>query len=144
MYQTSCPEETAALAQKIGASLQVHDVVLLRGELGAGKTFFARALIRALCGEETDVPSPTFTLVQTYATPHFTLWHFDLYRLRHYHEIYELGLEEAYRTGISLIEWPERLGDKIPPQSLEITLTYGKHETARLITFKDWKEQLAV
>ena len=76
--KSQTPEETAAIAQKIASLLHSRDVVLLKGDLGSGKSTFARALIQALCGEETEVPSPTFTLVQTYETPDFALWHFDL------------------------------------------------------------------
>src|SRR3990167_6476950 len=113
-YTTHSPEETAQIAQGIAHNLHPRDVILLKGELGAGKSTFARALIQALCGAHKEVPSPTFTLVQTYEIPKFVLWHFDLYRLEHPEEIYELGLEEAYATGVCLIEWPERLGSFLP------------------------------
>jgi tRNA threonylcarbamoyladenosine biosynthesis protein TsaE len=130
-------EETAAMARKLATKLRPGDVVLLRGELGAGKSIFARALIQALCGKETIVPSPTFTLVQTYEAPEFTLWHFDLYRLNSAEEVYELGIEEALQRGVCLIEWPDRLGPHLPKTYREIELQYGGQPHERLITFKE-------
>lgn len=130
-------EETAVVARKLAVQLRPGDVVLLRGELGAGKSIFARALIQILCGEETIVPSPTFTLVQTYKAPEFTLWHFDLYRLNSPEEVYELGIEEALRRGVCLIEWPDRLGAHLPEVYREIELQYGSQPHERLITFKE-------
>ena len=142
-YTTCTPEETVHLAQSIAALLKPHDVILLKGELGAGKSTFARALIQALCGEHTEVPSPTFTLVQTYETQNFVLWHFDLYRLEHPQEIYELGIEEAYANGVCLIEWPERLGPYLPKEYLEIELSYGSSENERILRLKGWSDRLS-
>lgn len=141
VFVTHSPEETAALAGQIASCLRPHDVILLRGELGAGKSIFARALIQALCGKETEVPSPTFTLVQTYTTPTFVLWHFDLYRLKHPDEVYELGIEEAYSGGVSLIEWPERLGRYLPKAYLEIELTYGNDDNDRILRLTGWEDR---
>ena len=136
------PEETAAFARKIAVLLRPQDVVLLKGELGAGKSTFARALIQTLCGEQTEVPSPTFTLVQVYDAPAFPVWHFDLYRLKYAEEVYELGIEEAYGSGVSLIEWPERLGALLPKNCLEIELSYGNHENERILRLKGWEDRL--
>ncbi len=140
-YTTQSPEEMTAIASRMAPLLRPHDVILLKGDLGTGKSTFARALIQALCGPHTEVPSPTFTLVQTYETALFTLWHFDLYRLKDPEEIYELGLEEAYGRGVSLIEWPERLGGFLPQESLEIEFTYGNDETERVLTFRGWNKR---
>lgn len=140
-YITHSPKETAHVAQNLAQTLKPCDVILLKGELGAGKSTFARALIQALCGAHTEVPSPTFTLLQTYETPKFVLWHFDLYRLNHPEEIYELGIEEAYAAGVSLIEWPERLGSFLPHEYLEIELRYGHDENERIINFKGFLEK---
>lgn len=129
-------EETADVARKWAAKLRSGDVLLLRGELGAGKSIFARALIQSLCGEKTIVPSPTFTLVQTYEAPEFTLWHFDLYRLNAVEEVYELGIEEALQRGVCLIEWPDRLGAHLPKTYREIELQYGSHPNERLIIIR--------
>jgi tRNA threonylcarbamoyladenosine biosynthesis protein TsaE len=142
VYTSQTPEETAAFARKIAAQIRPQDVILLKGELGAGKSTFARALIQTLCGKETEVPSPTFTLVQTYETPSFILWHFDLYRLKYAEEAHELGIEEAYGSGVSLIEWPERLGALLPKNCLEIELSYGNHENERILRLKGWEDRL--
>ena len=102
------------------------DVIALSGDLGAGKTVFAKAFVRALTNEDEDVPSPTFTLVQIYDGhrdgENLTIWHFDLYRLKTAEEIYETGFEEALSDGISLIEWPERAGNLLPRNRLIVHL----------------------
>jgi tRNA threonylcarbamoyladenosine biosynthesis protein TsaE len=120
--QTHGEAQTAALATAFARGLGPGDVVALRGPLGAGKSVFARAVIRALAGDAgLVVPSPTFTLVQTYATPGGEVWHFDLYRLESCEEVWELGWDEA-RAGIMLIEWPERAGPHLPASRWEVTL----------------------
>jgi tRNA threonylcarbamoyladenosine biosynthesis protein TsaE len=117
---------TAALAHRLGAFLTDGDVVALRGDLGAGKTAFARALIRGLTGDaDRDVPSPTFTLVQTYETPAGRLHHFDLYRIASPDELTEIGWDEALSDGIILVEWPERAGALLPASRLDLTLEFG-------------------
>jgi tRNA threonylcarbamoyladenosine biosynthesis protein TsaE len=98
---------TAELGARIGAALARRDIVALSGELGAGKTALARAILRGR-GVEGHVPSPTFTLVQAYETPGLTVHHFDLYRVEDETELRELGLEDAHEYGAVLIEWPER------------------------------------
>lgn len=140
IYTTSTPGETLYLAAQVALTLRSGDVVLLKGDLGAGKSVFARGLIQAICGAETIVPSPTFTLVQTYAGPDFTLWHFDLYRIEHAHEIYELGIEEALETSVSLIEWPEQGGFAFPKEAYVIEFKYGSSETERILTLYGWGE----
>jgi len=82
---------------------------------------FARGFIRAKLGRSEDVPSPTFTLVQTYQTPQEEIWHCDLYRLTHPDEALELGLDDAFETAICLIEWPDRLGDTAPGDALHLS-----------------------
>ncbi len=125
--------------------LRPGDVVALEGELGAGKTAFARALIRALAGAAEEVPSPTFTLVQTYAAADFDIWHFDLYRLEKPEDAFELGIEDAMAEGVTLIEWPDRLGRYLPRDRITLRLAYGEGEAGRIATIEgdDWPERLA-
>lgn len=106
------------LADLVGAG----DALLLSGPIGAGKTHLARALIQARLGRAEDVPSPSFTLVQTYAAQGVDIWHADLYRLSHPDEVLELGLDDAFDTAICLVEWPDRLGRHIPARALNISL----------------------
>ena len=127
------PDETAALAGRIGAVLVPGDVLLLSGGIGAGKTHFARALIQSLQDVPEDVPSPTFTLVQVYDTRAGEIWHSDLYRLSHPDEVVELGLAEAFDTAISLVEWPDRLGDMAPREALHLEFAMTKEAGIRLI-----------
>ena len=138
------PDEaaTAALGTRLGRVARRGDVIALIGDLGAGKTTLARGLIRELAGAETEAPSPTFTLVQTYAAPGLTIWHFDLYRLNHLAEVRELGLEEAVE-GLALIEWPERLGRDLPLARLEVRLSFsGQGRIAQLADFADWSTRI--
>ena len=114
--------DTSRLAQVLAPRLRAGDTVLLEGPIGAGKTHFCRALIRARLGREEDVPSPTFTLVQTYEAD-VDIWHADLYRLTHPDEARELGLEEAFEQAICLVEWPDRLGRYVPPGAIRIRLS---------------------
>jgi tRNA threonylcarbamoyl adenosine modification protein YjeE len=112
------------LAERVAFVLRPGDVVALEGDLGAGKTTFARALLRVLMGDaDVEVPSPTFNLVQTYACPRFELAHIDLYRIGSPTEVQELGLDEILSRGVALIEWPERAEGLLPADRLEIEIT---------------------
>lgn len=122
------------MARRIGQALTAGDVLLLSGGIGAGKTHFARALIHALQEHPEDVPSPTFTLVQTYETLSGELWHADLYRLTSPAEVEELGLTEAFDEAICLVEWPDRLGDLTPPKALSLSFDTLAEEDARTVT----------
>ena len=148
------PDEaaTAALARLIAARARAGDVIALFGDLGTGKTVFARAFIGALGrgadagGESEEVPSPTFTLLQCYDRKPAPVWHFDLFRTARPDEVYELGFEEALGEGISLIEWPERLGPLLPADRLEVHLAYGESANARtavLAGHGSWAARLA-
>lgn len=134
---------TAALAQTLAPHLRAGDVIALRGGLGAGKTTFARALISALRDEETEVPSPTYTLVQTYDSADFPIFHFDLYRLDDPNDVVELGWDETV-SGLSLIEWPDRAGLHLPAWRLDLMLEIiGDFRKARLEPHgEDWQTRL--
>lgn len=145
MIQFELPSlsETVKLARTLAPVLKGGDVIALRGGLGAGKTTFARALITTLLGRETDVPSPTYTLVQTYAGPHFPIFHMDLYRLDHPDEVFELGWDETH-DGLALIEWPDRAGTHLPSWRLDLTLEIlGDSRKAVLEPHgEDWQTRL--
>lgn len=134
------PDETARLAAQIAGALRPGDCLLLEGVIGAGKTHFARHLIQSLMEVPEDVPSPTFTLVQTYDVPAGELWHTDLYRLSSLDELEELGLTEAFETAICLVEWPDRLAELTPPHAMHLTLALDPvHEDRRHLTLR-WSD----
>ena len=142
------PDEaaTGALAARLAAVARPGDIIALKGDLGVGKTSFARAFIRARADAQEEVPSPTFTLVQIYQTGGAAIWHFDLYRLGAAEEAWELGIEDAFGSGISLIEWPDRLGPLLPQRHLEIALSFGGRVEARRAVVSggaEWRGRLA-
>ncbi len=126
-FTSHSPDETAAFARAIAPELHQGDVFLLEGHIGGGKTHFARSLIQHLLTSAEDVPSPTFTLVQTYEYDGGEIWHSDLYRLTHPDEVFELGLVDAFSEAICLVEWPDRLGDLAPKSAL--TLAFSASDT---------------
>lgn len=138
----SSPEAAERLGAAIATLLRPGDAVLLCGPLGAGKTTLSRGLIRALTSPQQEVPSPTFTLAQGYDGPEFGVTHFDLYRLNSPDEAEEVGLWESLEGGAALIEWPERLGDVLPPDRLAVELAFaGEGRTARLIPHGTWSSR---
>jgi tRNA threonylcarbamoyladenosine biosynthesis protein TsaE len=133
-------EATARLGAAVARALRPGEAVCLSGPLGAGKSTLARALIRALTNPHEDVPSPTFTLVQFYDGLGFPLAHFDLWRIERAEEAYEIGLDEALDEGAAVIEWPERLGGRLPEDRLDIDIAVtGEGRTARLTSHGAWK-----
>ena len=125
---------TSRFAAALGARLSAGDTILLEGGIGAGKTHFARALILSRLSVPEDVPSPTFTLVQTYETSDGTeLWHADLYRLTDPSELDELGLTDAFEEAICLIEWPDRLGSLRPASALTLRLDLTAQDGERVL-----------
>ncbi len=135
------------LAQRLALKIAVGDIVALRGDLGAGKTTFARALIRAVLGDpDAEIPSPTFSLVQTYVAPRLELAHLDLYRLSSEDELIELGLDEQLSIGAALIEWPERAPGLRVPNRLDIELSQGTESDQRTLVLRGtgtWTARLA-
>ena len=138
MIELADEAATAALASRLAAAAERGDVVALSGPLGSGKTVFARAFINARSTGPEEVPSPTYTLHQTYefaeqagAVP---VHHFDLFRIENAGEIRELGMEDAFSDGISLIEWPDRVNGLLPADRLEVALDQGPTPDSRLAT----------
>ncbi len=134
---------TIALGAELAMDLRIGDCLILKGDLGTGKTTLARAIIRALGRPDEEVPSPSFTLVQSYEDLRIPVWHFDLYRLNTAREIFELGFEEAEETGASLIEWPQIMAAYLPPDYLEIELEDAKNKRrVRLTGHGAWAPRL--
>ena len=115
-------DETIKLATQLARLAKAGDTFALYGTLGMGKSVFARGFIQSLTNAE-EVPSPTFTLVQSYEAPNFEISHFDLYRLKSPDEIFELGMEEALYEGVCLIEWPEKMGGYLPKNCFSIQIS---------------------
>lgn len=136
-------EATEKLAKSIASLLRPSDVLTLHGDLGSGKTTFARALLREL-GIQGEVPSPTFTLVQIYKTARFPVYHFDLYRLKDASELEELGFDDALTSGVTVIEWPERAEGRLTNQRLALHFALGSamSRTCRLEPYGSWAERL--
>lgn len=143
------PDATEALGAALAALAAPDDAILLSGEIGAGKSHLARALIRAAVarwgGTVEEIPSPSYTLVQTYETPQGEIWHADLYRLGDPGDLIELGLDEAFGRALVLVEWPDRLGALAPRDGLSITLAVAG--TGRRATLSGpasrWRDRLA-
>ena len=131
-YDLPSEAATIAFAEDLAAILAKGDVIALVGDLGAGKSTLARALLRTVAADdELEVPSPTFTLVQTYDLPRLSLAHFDLYRLADEGELDELGFDETIRDGAVIVEWPDRAGERLPDDALILALDMGATPDAR-------------
>ena len=140
----STADDTARAGAALASVLCAGDVVLLIGDVGAGKTHFARALIQSILPEPEDVPSPTFTLVQVYDTTRGPVWHADLYRITSDQEIDELGLSDAFDDAICLVEWPDRLGPIAPDNALSIPIAAPEEGRVAMLTWSDtrWAARL--
>jgi tRNA threonylcarbamoyl adenosine modification protein YjeE len=139
MKHTSTNEsQTAQIAATLSETLKPRDVLCLNGTLGMGKTVFARALIRRLTNNPSaHIPSPTFTLLQTYDAPIAPIYHYDFYRIKDPDEIFELDWEDALADAITIIEWPQRLSIHLPQTRLDITLSnLEKKPDSRIITIE--------
>ncbi|MEM8553302.1 MAG: tRNA (adenosine(37)-N6)-threonylcarbamoyltransferase complex ATPase subunit type 1 TsaE [Pseudomonadota bacterium] len=140
---------TETLGRTLAVLAEVGDVFALSGHIGAGKSVLARAFIKKRLdddGRSEDIPSPTFTLVQTYETASVEIWHCDLYRVTHADEVLELGLDNAFETGVCLIEWPDRMGPDLPDHTLHINLQPERSSDSRLCSitskFSGWSARL--
>ena len=143
--ELSTEVETRTLGSRLAAASRKGDVITLSGPLGVGKTELARGFIKHLAGEQVDVSSPTFTLINVYDSAKPPVWHFDLYRLEDENEMAELGLDEACAIGISLIEWPDRAGLWLPSYCLAIELSINADSQTRLARIAPgpgWKSRL--
>ncbi len=132
-FTVALPDEgaTVKLMIDIAAAIEPGDLITLSGDLGAGKTMFARALIRHLAGDDTiEVPSPSFTLMQSYDLPRFTIAHADLYRLSGASELAELGFDDLPDKTVTLVEWPDRAAGVLPADRLDIALTLAPQQPA--------------
>ena len=144
-FVSNGPLETEELASALKENLQNGDIILLKGEIGAGKSLFARSLIQSAMDQEEEVPSPTFTIVQTYETKLGSIWHADLYRLTDHSEIFELGLIDAFVSEIVIVEWPERLGHLEPQDALTVEIIILENDKREVIFSSNssmWKVRL--
>ena len=121
VFECNTEDDTKRLATCFGKIAKRGDIFALYGTLGAGKSIFARYFIQSLT-DATEVPSPTFTLVQTYESDNFEIYHYDMYRLKIPEEAYELGIEESFYSGVNLIEWPEKIGYLLPKDIWQVTI----------------------
>lgn len=138
VYNSNSPKETENIAKAFSKELKAGDVICLNGDLGTGKTAFSKGLVKAL-GFQEPISSPTFTVVNIYEGARLPIYHFDVYRIDDYEEMYEIGYEEyIFGGGISLIEWSEKISEILPENRYEITIEkdFEKHEDYRRITIE--------
>lgn len=136
-------EKMNLLAKDIAPRLSVGDILCLKGDLGAGKTTFAKMVINALEKSEIEVTSPTFNIVNIYNLSNaIALWHFDLYRLRNIIEVYQLGIEDAFNFGISIIEWPEIIENSLPKHTIFASIDFAAEDDMRLISIRFGDESI--
>lgn len=139
VYKSNSPLETANIAKAFAKTLKGGDVLCLNGDLGVGKTAFVQGLVKAL-GFEEPISSPTFTIVNCYEGGRLPIYHFDVYRIDDCDEMYEIGFEEyVYGSGITIIEWSDKIKEILPPKRYDITISkdYEKHENFRYIEIEE-------
>ena len=137
-------EDTVRLGQKLSSIAKKGDVFALYGTLGMGKSVFSRAFVKSLTSAN-EVPSPTFTLVQTYEAETFDIYHYDLYRLKSAEEIWELNIEEAFVSAVCLIEWPEKMGAYLPRDCFKVKISALSSDARRFeieVTSQEKQERL--
>lgn len=136
-YKINSLEETKNLAEYVAEHLKTGQVITLKGTLGSGKTYFTSCIINKLLNKKTDVLSPTFNIVKEYEAEGFSIYHFDLYRLKNRNELYELDIENCFENGISIIEWPEMADGAIYNIAMEIEIEItGENE--RIFNIKNF------
>lgn len=135
IFTVNNESESTELAGKIAGTLKRGSIVAFSGDLGAGKTFFCRKIIQFLINDKINVISPTFNLLQLYDYSEYQIFHYDLYRLKHIDEIYELGIEEALFRNICLIEWPQLIKNILPADTINIDITIIDNDK-RLVLIK--------
>ena len=138
-------QSTINLAAILAGKALIGDVIALSGDLGSGKTTFARSFIKSKQNTTEEIPSPTYTLLQTYETNEGIINHYDFYRLKNPEEAYELDIEDAFNSKICLIEWPQKLGSLIPSERLEVRLDFLQEPQSRRITligYQGWSARL--
>ena len=133
-------QDTIAIGKKLAHLARKGDVFALYGTLGMGKSVLARAFVQELCGNG-EVPSPTFTLLQTYEAPDFDIYHFDLYRLKSPDEIFEIGVEDALYSGVSLIEWPDKMSPYLPRDIFKLEIVPQSSGRKLTITINSAEKQ---
>lgn len=139
--RSNSPDDTVSIGRELGKLLKPGTVVCLEGNLGAGKTHFAKGVALGL-GVEEHVTSPTFTLINEYEA-RLPFYHVDAYRLEDEDEAYELGIEEyLYGNGITLIEWPDRIGSLLPDDRLTVTISRGEDDDIRILEFTGKGQEL--
>jgi len=131
--KSNSESDTIKIAEKLSEIVKISDFICLEGTLGMGKSVFARGFIQHQT-DAMEVPSPTFTLVQSYEGDNYDIFHYDLYRIKNAEEIFEIGMEDMIYEGVSLVEWPSKMEAYLPNNRIEVTID-GKDDT-REITFE--------
>lgn len=126
-------QETKKIAESFAKNAKPKDCYCLIGDLGAGKTEFARSFIQAICGEKTNISSPTFNIIQEYQAENLNVYHFDLYRIEAESELEELGLEEALEQGVCIIEWPDIALSLLPENAIKISFEILEDNKRRIL-----------
>lgn len=132
VYTVSSEHESVLFAASFAKQLTAHDIVTFTGELGSGKTFLCRQIIRNLCESNINVISPTFNMLQVYETSSFMIYHFDFYRLNNVEEVYEIGVEDALGSGLCLIEWPQIIYKILPCNAFHLHLEIVSETTRNI------------
>lgn len=140
-FISNSEEDTKKLAEKIADIAKMCDIFALYGTLGMGKSVFSRAFIQHLTAAD-DVPSPTFTLLQIYEAKDFDIYHYDMYRIKSPEEVFELGIEDAFYQGVSLIEWPEKMERYLPSHAIKIEILPLGENSRRILISCENSDQL--